>query len=79
MPNYAVVKENAIVNVVIADSKEDAELLTNSICVEYTPENPLGIGWLWDGTKFVDNFVKPPQSITSEGTVNETQETTELP
>lgn len=78
MPNYGVVKENAIVNVIVADSKEDAELLTNSMCVEYTSENPLGIGWQWNGTSFVDVPSKPPVSITNEGATNETQGTTEV-
>lgn len=79
MPTYAVLKENAVVNVIVADSKEDAELLTNSTCVEYTPENPLGIGWVLEGDKFINPFTKLPTLTVDEGTVNETQETTELP
>jgi hypothetical protein len=54
MPSYAVIKSNAVVNVIVADSKEDAELLTNSTCVEYTSENPLGVGWIKDGETFID-------------------------
>lgn len=34
MPNYAVISGNAVVNIIVADSLEDAEALTNQVCIE---------------------------------------------
>ncbi len=56
MSYYGIVKDNTIVNVIVAESLEDANLLTGENCVEYTDENPIGIGWVFDGEKFVDTF-----------------------
>lgn len=53
MANYAVIQENKVINVIVADTKEIAEEVTGLICVEYTRENPAGIGWTWDGTNFI--------------------------
>ena len=50
--NFAVISGNSVVNVIVADSKEIAEEVTNSICIEYTDENPAGIGWIYDGINF---------------------------
>ena len=48
MKTYAVIQNNKVINVIVADSKEIAEEVTNSICIEYTDENPAGIGWTYD-------------------------------
>ena len=61
MANFAEIKEGVVTNVIVADTKEIAELVTGSTCVEYTDENPAGIGWTWDGTKFTD-----PNATTEE-------------
>ena len=53
MKTFAVMLENKVINVIVANSKEDAELVSNSICIEYTDENPAGIGWTHDGVNFV--------------------------
>ena len=55
MKTFAVMAGKVVINIVIADSKEAAEDVTSQLCIEYTPENPAGIGWTYDGT----NFVKP--------------------
>jgi hypothetical protein len=52
MVNFAVITGNQVTNVIVAETKEDAELVTNAECVEYTDSNPAGIGWIWDGKKF---------------------------
>jgi hypothetical protein len=52
MANYAVIENNKVINVIIADSKEIAEQVTGLTCVEITEENPTDIGWNWDGTNF---------------------------
>lgn len=60
MANYAVIEGNVITNVIVADTKEVAEQVTNSTCVEYTVENPAGIGWTYDGEKFIAPVVEQP-------------------
>lgn len=50
---FAVIENNLVINVIVAESKEVAELVTNRICIEYTNENPAGINWIWDGTNFI--------------------------
>jgi hypothetical protein len=52
MANYAVVQNDKVVNVIIADSKEIAEEVTGLLCVEYTDESPAGIGWTYNGSTF---------------------------
>jgi hypothetical protein len=52
MANYAVIQDGIVTNVIVAESKEIAELVTGLTCVEYTQENPAGIGWSYDGTNF---------------------------
>jgi hypothetical protein len=53
MANYAVIQNNIVTNVIVADSKEIAEEVTGLVCIEYTEENPAGIGWVYDGTNFI--------------------------
>jgi hypothetical protein len=53
MATYAVLSENSVINIIVADSKEIAESVTRSECIEYTDENPAHIGDTWDGTNFV--------------------------
>ena len=53
MATYAVVKENIVENVIVAQSLEIAQEITGNTCIEYTDENPAAIGWAYDGTKFV--------------------------
>lgn len=52
MSNFAVIKNNVVVNVIVADSKEIAEEATELKCVEITEENPAGIGYTYDGVLF---------------------------
>lgn len=57
---FAVLNNNVVTNIIIADSKEIAEEVTGLVCAEYTQENPAGIGWTYDGT----NFVPPVVEVT---------------
>ena len=52
MASYAVIKDNLVTNVIVADSKEIAEQITGLLCVEYTENNPACIGLGYDGTQF---------------------------
>lgn len=53
MKNFAVIENGVVINVIVADSLDVAEAVTEKQCVEYTTENPAGIGWTYDGTTFV--------------------------
>jgi len=44
MPNYAVISEDKVINIIVADNVETAEALTSCVCVEYNSTNPAVIG-----------------------------------
>jgi hypothetical protein len=48
MTTYAMMSGNHVSNVIMADNKEEAEAALNCTLIEYTPENPAGIGWTYD-------------------------------
>jgi hypothetical protein len=50
---FAVIKNNLVENIIVADSKAIAEEVTSKTCIEYTDENPAGIGWAYDGVNFI--------------------------
>ena len=55
MATYAVLDvNNYVTNIIIAEDLETAEEATESTCVEYTSEDSVSIGWLWDGVSFVN-------------------------
>lgn len=52
MANYAVINDNKVINMIVCDSKETAEQVTGAVCIEYTNENPIDIGYIWNGSVF---------------------------
>ena len=60
---------NTVSNVIVADDKAATEAALNCNLIEYTPENPAGIGWTMDE----DGKFHPP--VEEEGP----QGLTELP
>lgn len=57
MATYAVIESDTVENVIVCDSKELAESVTGKTCVEYTDENPAGIGWTYNYTSKI--FTSP--------------------
>jgi hypothetical protein len=55
---------NTVINVIVADNKEDTEIALGVILVEYTPENPAGIGWIYDSE--TKKFNIPEESEITE-------------
>lgn len=54
MANFAVIENNILTNLIIADSLEIAKSLTGKKCIEYDPENDyVFIGSKYDGTQFI--------------------------
>jgi hypothetical protein len=52
MKNFAVIEDNIVVNVIVADTLKIAEEVTGKTCVESTVENSAVIGLGYDGTTF---------------------------
>ena len=69
MATFAMMSGNSVSNVIVADDKAATEAALNCVLVEYTPENPAGIGWTMDE----DGKFHPP--VEEEGP----QGLTELP
>ena len=57
MATFAMMGGNTVSNVIVADDKEATEAALNCTLIEYTPENPAGIGWSYDET--TGKFSKP--------------------
>lgn len=53
MKNFAVINNGEIENIIVAESKEIAESVTEKECIEFTPDNPAEIGGSWNGSVFV--------------------------
>lgn len=52
MPNFIVIKDNKVDNIIDAPSLEVAEEATSLTCIEYTGEPFVAIGYTWDGSVF---------------------------
>ena len=50
MATYAMMSGNIVSNVIVADDKETTEAALKCVLVEYTTENPAGIGYTLDET-----------------------------
>ena len=48
MATYAMMAGNSVTNIIMADDKEATEAALNCTLIEYTAENPAGIGWTYD-------------------------------
>ena len=48
MATFAMMSGNSVSNVIVADDKAATEAALSCTLVEYTPENPAGIGWTMD-------------------------------
>jgi hypothetical protein len=69
MAHYAVIEDSVVTNVIIADTLEIAQMVTNNkLCVEieFLPNSPT-LGWKYDGT----NFSVPEISATEESATEE--------
>jgi hypothetical protein len=68
MATFAVIGGDRVINTIVADTLEDAQLVTNAICVEYTAENPTGIGEIYDAeTGTFSSAVEETTPVVEEG------------
>jgi hypothetical protein len=68
MATFAVIENGVVSNVIVCETKELAEKLTTTTCVECNDENRAGIGWTYDGTKFIEPVVEASQDADTEPT-----------
>ena len=63
MPNYGVIENDVITNVIVAETKEIAETVTQLVCVEI-PHYDVGVGWTYRGGRFSAPVVEEPTEET---------------
>jgi hypothetical protein len=56
--DFAVIQDDVIVNLIVAETKEIAEEVTGNLCVEFSKENHPLIGWAYNSTS--GEFISPP-------------------
>lgn len=59
MPNFAVISNDTVIDIIIANSAEEAELLTGFPCI--MSDIP-GAGWTYD--KDTKSFMEPESNLT---------------
>jgi creatinine amidohydrolase/Fe(II)-dependent formamide hydrolase-like protein len=67
MADFAVIENNVIVNVIVAETKEIAEKVTGKLCVVLPPLN-VGIGWTYEGGTFTAPVVEAPKNADTKPT-----------
>lgn len=58
MKTFAIIEDQVVVNVIVAESLEIANEVTGDDCVEYTESNLAHIGLSYDGESFEQPFVE---------------------
>jgi hypothetical protein len=64
MPNFAVIQNNTVVNIIVAETKYDAETATNLLCVEYTDDNPFSVKQIIDEKIIASSIEERNKKIT---------------
>lgn len=75
MATFAVMSGNTVSTVIVADNKEETEAALGVVLIEYTQQNPAGIGWVYDeatGT-FTAPIVIEPAPLGEEVAQNEVE------
>ena len=67
MKTFAIIEDQVVVNVIVAESLEIANAITGFDCVEYTEANPAHIGLTYDG----ESFEQPPVEVADVPTDSE--------
>jgi predicted type IV restriction endonuclease len=63
MADFAVIVNNTVVNMIVAESKEIAEQVTFQTCIETPPEMGVKIGMRWNGSSFIDLDAPEPPPV----------------
>jgi hypothetical protein len=63
MPTFAMMSGNTVSNIIVADDKQATEEALRCVLIEFTSENPAGVGWTYDPETGM--FTEPnPDNIT---------------
>ena len=58
MPKYAAIMSgNTVENIIVVEDVEQSAKDLNAVLIEYTDDNPAGIGWTYDET--TGKFINP--------------------
>ena len=68
MPTFAMMNGNTVDNIIMADDKEATEAALRCTLIEFTSENPAGIGWSYDPE--TNRFIAPPAEDSTEAASN---------
>lgn len=64
MANFAVIENNKVINIIVAETKEIAEQLTEKLCIEYTDSNPAYLNGSYNAAN--NKFTNPSEEPVSE-------------
>ena len=64
MPTFAMMSNNTVETIIMADDKEATEAALNCTLIEYTDENPAGAGWSYDPE--TGKFIEPVEAEITE-------------
>lgn len=73
MAYFAIVENDVVTNVIVADNKELAETITGLTCIQYNDVQDAGIGWAYDGSKFIAPEQPVRRALTPEDAVRVAQ------
>jgi hypothetical protein len=67
MPRFAVMSGDTVSNIIVGDSAEDLQAAFGGEFVEYSDENPAGIGWILNReTGEFYQLTETPAEVTEE-------------
>jgi hypothetical protein len=66
MPTFAMMSGNTVDNIVMVDDKEATEAALRCTLIEFTAENPAGIGWTYDPETGKFTEPKVQETLTEE-------------
>jgi uncharacterized protein YbjT (DUF2867 family) len=67
MPTFAMMSGNTVETIIMADDKEATEAALRCTLIEYTAENPAGVGWTMDEDgKFIEPVAEEATSHIPE-------------
>jgi hypothetical protein len=64
MAIYAMMAGNSVSNIIVADDKEATEAALRCVLIEFSAENPAGIGWTYDAE--TNTFSPPVEEVEAE-------------
>ena len=63
MAKFAVIKDNYVINTIVAENKQEAESGTGLLCIELSPNDPVASGYIYDS---VTATFSDPNAIMEE-------------